>query len=578
MKRLQKKELSLPLWLGIPVLLFVTLLLAVLLMFGGKEQPRTAPGLVTAQTAAVYSEANEAATTNYAIPKNVAVTVLEQKDGWYYICISRVGSHYGWLRSTDMTLPGKIAANGIMGAVNNTGTLLGSAENMAPEAAVPAGTVRLYAGPGHVYGTVDKVALGTPAKALGYEDGWFHITIADGSIEGYVPADALLLDSFPLIVYQASVSGDDDKQDEESTTPDDGQQNENATPDDSNKDETSTTPDDSKDDESTTPDNNQQTEAPVQPTVALPASSTKVLAAGVVNSSGLRLRKGPGTDHAIITEMSKGTPLAVLGWENGWYKVNWGGQVGYASQDYLKVYPSTDSLTGYAMVNTDALNMRSKASTSGSILKVLEDGDCVALQGFENGWFKVDADGTTGYVSGDYVTLRLTKPVEPTPETNNGGTPQQPSGGSTSQQPSGGTTPPPSTGSGVGADIAAYAQTFIGVPYVYGGATPSGFDCSGFVQYVYKHFGYSLPRGSNDQYRKGTAVSKSELQPGDLIFFDNGTGTPTSHVGIYIGGGKMVHSTEYNYGNGKWVKGVQIHALSNAWYSKIYLGSRRIVG
>ena len=577
MKKMQKNEFSLPLWLGIPALLFITLLLAVLLLSGGKEQPRTAPGLVTAQTAAVYSEANEAATTDYALPKNVAVTVLEQKDGWYYTCIKHEDGLYGWLKASDVTLPGKMSCNGISGPSSATGVLLGDAENMAPDVAVKVESSVLRTGPGHIYAKAAKLPMWTSVIVRSYEDGWFCVTGSD--LDGYVPADALLLDVNPLMIYEENEGEDEGQQNEESSSPDDDQQNEESTtPDDGNKDETSTTPDDSKDDESTTPDNNQQSEQPVQPTVTLPASSTKVLAAGVVNSSGLRLRKGPGTDHAIITEMSKGTPLAVLGWENGWYKVNWGGQVGYASQDYLKVYPSTDSLTGYAMVNTDALNMRSKASTSGSILKVLEDGDCVALQGFENGWFKVDADGTTGYVSGDYVTLRLTKPAEPTPETNNGGTAQQPSGGSTSQQPSGGTTPPPSTGSGVGADIAAYAQTFIGVPYVYGGATPSGFDCSGFVQYVYKHFGYSLPRGSNDQYRKGTAVSKSELQPGDLIFFDNGTGTPTSHVGIYIGGGKMVHSTEYNYGNGKWVKGVQIHALSNAWYSKIYLGSRRIVG
>ena len=566
MKRMQKNEFSLPLWLGIPALLFITLLLAVLLLSGGKEQPRTVPGLVTAQTAAVYSEADEAATTVFALPHNTVFTVLEQKDGWYYTCIKHEDGLYGWLKAADVTLPGKMSCNGISGPSSATGVLLGDAENMAPDVAVKVESSVLRAGPGHIYAKAAKLPMWTSVIVRSYEDGWFCVTGSD--LEGYVPADALLLDTNPFII-QEETEGEDEQQDEESTTPDDGQQDEEATTPDDNQQNEATTPDDSKDDDSTTPDNNQQDEAPVQPTVNLPASSTKVLAAGVVNSSGLRLRKGPGTDHAIITEMSKGTPLAVLGWENGWYKVNWGGQVGYASQDYLKVYPSTDSLTGYAMVNTDALNMRSKASTSGSILKVLEDGDCVALKGFENGWFKVDADGTVGYVSGDYVTLRLTKPAEPTPETNSGGT---------TQQPSGGTTPPPSTGSGVGADIAAYAQTFIGVPYVYGGATPSGFDCSGFVQYVYKHFGYSLPRGSNDQYRKGTAVSKSELQPGDLIFFDNGTGNPTSHVGIYIGGGKMVHSTEYNYGNGKWVKGVQIHALSNAWYAKIYLGARRIVG
>ena len=565
MKKKQKRDFSLPLWLGIPALLFITLLLAVLLMSGGKEQHQTVPGLVTAQTATVYSEADESTATIYALPHNTVFTVLEQTDGWYYTCLRDRGV-WGWVKAADTALRDSIQYDGIGNPNNVTGTVLGNVENMLQGGTVPSGSVRLCAGPNDLYGKTGKLTYGSVVQVLSYDDGWFHVTVTD--LEGYVPADTLLLDANPLIIYEET-EGEDGQQNEESTTPDDGQQ-----------DEESSTPDDHKDEEASAPDDDEQNEETVKPTVDLPASSTKVLAAGVVNSSGLRLRKGPGTDYAIITEMSTGTPLAVLGWENGWYKVNCGGQVGYASQDYLKVYPSTDSLTGYAMVNTDALNMRSAASTSGSILKVLEDGDCVTLQGFENGWFKVDADGTVGYVSGDYVTLRLTKPAEPAPEANSGGTTQQPStGGNTdTQQPSGGgTTQQPSTGSGVGADIAAYAQTFIGVPYVYGGASPSGFDCSGFVQYVYKHFGYSLPRGSNDQYKKGTAISKSELQPGDLIFFDNGTGNPTSHVGIYIGDGKMVHSTEYNYGNGKWVKGVQIHALSNAWYSKIYLGSRRIV-
>lgn len=123
--------------------------------------------------------------------------------------------------------------------------------------------------------------------------------------------------------------------------------------------------------------------------------------------------------------------------------------------------------------------------------------------------------------------------------------------------------------------LLALAQEQLGTPYVYGGTSPSGFDCSGFVQYVYKHFGYSLPRGSDDQYGKGTKISKSELQPGDLVFFNNG-GRLTTHVGIYIGGGKFVHSTEYDYGN-RVVDGVQIHPLSNAWYAGIYVGARRIV-
>ena len=86
--------------------------------------------------------------------------------------------------------------------------------------------------------------------------------------------------------------------------------------------------------------------------------------------------------------------------------------------------------------------------------------------------------------------------------------------------------------------VLAYASNFLGVPYVWGGTSPSGFDCSGFVQYVYAHFGVSLPRVSESQQNVGALVSRANLQPGDLVFF----GTPAHHVGIYVGNGNMINA------------------------------------
>jgi cell wall-associated NlpC family hydrolase len=86
--------------------------------------------------------------------------------------------------------------------------------------------------------------------------------------------------------------------------------------------------------------------------------------------------------------------------------------------------------------------------------------------------------------------------------------------------------------------VLAYASNFLGIPYVWGGTSPSGFDCSGFTQYVFAHFGVNLPRVSEDQQNVGTFVSRANLQPGDLVFF----GTPAHHVGIYIGGGNMINA------------------------------------
>lgn len=115
--------------------------------------------------------------------------------------------------------------------------------------------------------------------------------------------------------------------------------------------------------------------------------------------------------------------------------------------------------------------------------------------------------------------------------------------------------------SGSGDSVVAYAASFQGVNYVYGGESPSGFDCSGLMQYVYAHFGVSLPRTSEDQFGAGTAVSQSQLQPGDLVFFNG-----ASHVGMYIGNGLMIHAPR---------TGEQVKIISLADHGG-FCGARRV--
>ena len=119
--------------------------------------------------------------------------------------------------------------------------------------------------------------------------------------------------------------------------------------------------------------------------------------------------------------------------------------------------------------------------------------------------------------------------------------------------------PPPSKYGGV----VGIAMQYLGTPYVYGGASPSGFDCSGFVMYVFAQIGVSLPHNAAAQYGYGMPVSRDQLQPGDLVFF-NGLG----HVGIYIGGGQFIHSPH----TGDVVK---ISSISG-WYSSTWVGARRL--
>jgi peptidoglycan DL-endopeptidase CwlO len=132
-------------------------------------------------------------------------------------------------------------------------------------------------------------------------------------------------------------------------------------------------------------------------------------------------------------------------------------------------------------------------------------------------------------------------------------------GSSSSAEPSPIPSAPPSTHGGV----VGIAMQFLGTPYVWGGASPSGFDCSGFVMYVYAQVGVSLPHNAAAQYGYGTPVDRSQLQPGDLVFF-NGLG----HNGIYIGGGSFIHSPH----TGDVVK---ISSLSG-WYSSTWVGARRL--
>ncbi len=112
--------------------------------------------------------------------------------------------------------------------------------------------------------------------------------------------------------------------------------------------------------------------------------------------------------------------------------------------------------------------------------------------------------------------------------------------------------------------VVGVAMRYLGVPYVWGGASPSGFDCSGFSMYVFAQIGVSLPHHAASQYGMGTPVSRDQLEPGDLVFF-NGLG----HMGIYIGGGQFIHAPH----SGDVVK---ISSLSDSWYAATWVGARRL--
>jgi cell wall-associated NlpC family hydrolase len=164
--------------------------------------------------------------------------------------------------------------------------------------------------------------------------------------------------------------------------------------------------------------------------------------------------------------------------------------------------------TGY--VTASALNVRSAPSTSAEIIGQVYNGASVSIIAAEGAWYKINYNSSTGYVHGDYVSLK--RDAVPTSR---------------------------GAGTSFGASVVEYAKKFIGVPYQYGGNGPYSFDCSGYVKYVFANFGVSLPRTSYSQMSVGTAVSRENLQPGDLVFFRSG-----GHVGIYVGNNQYIHAPE----------------------------------
>jgi len=296
-----------------------------------------------------------------------------------------------------------------------------------------------------------------------------------------------------------------------------------------------------------------------------------------VTTDGLRLRSQASTDSAILAVASQGTTAQILADQgNGWYKVSYQGLEGYMSAQYLEVEPSP---TATVAAEGSFLNVRSGPGLSHTRVGTLPDGAQVELlEEVAGGWYHVRTGDLQGYVLGTYLRTEETAPKKtdpakpaPTAAANTAAdAPTLPPEAEGVTQPAE-TAAPTTVPSTKGQEVVAYAETLLGQPYVYGGSGPNGFDCSGFVYYVYGHFDVTLNRGASGQMSNGKSVERADLQPGDLVFFNDGTvTTPASHVGIYVGEGRFIHaSTNTNT--------VQYSDLEpGGVYDREYVGARRI--
>ncbi len=217
-------------------------------------------------------------------------------------------------------------------------------------------------------------------------------------------------------------------------------------------------------------------------------------------------------------------------------------------------------------INVTTARVREKPSTTSEIVGTLDYNDKVTIDNETGEWYHLKSGNVTGYVRKDLVTTGVssrgleerreeTKPVE-----------------STAAAPAAQETPAPAA-SANGASVVSFAKNYLGYPYVAAGKNPTtGFDCSGFTQYVFSNFGVALGGSAASQTSAGTEVSRDQLAPGDLVLFLDEGKSMVGHAGIYIGGNQFIHAA-----NPK--RGVVIDFMneSNAYYNSRYVTARRVV-
>lgn len=250
-----------------------------------------------------------------------------------------------------------------------------------------------------------------------------------------------------------------------------------------------------------------------------------------VESGNLNVREAPSTEGKLVGKMPKNSACEILELLDGWAHITSGEVEGYVSLDYLLTGPdarlkANELARTVVVVNTDGLNVRDQASTDSAVLTQVPKGEELEYVETLDGWVGVSIDDQVAYVSSDYVTVeeKLDTAITMTELLYGVGV------------------------SDVRVELVEYAKTALGNPYVWGGTSlTKGADCSGFVLSVYKKFGIKLSHSSSAQSKEGTKISASELQPGDLIFYANSSGT-INHVALYIGGGRVIHASSPSTG------------------------------
>lgn len=294
----------------------------------------------------------------------------------------------------------------------------------------------------------------------------------------------------------------------------------------------------------------------------------------IKNNTSLYLR--PLINSKVKNSIEQNKNAEIIALTKKWAYVNTESGIGWVKLDDISTKEQaqekksesnkteTTSLNKTGYISSSGINFRKEPNTDSEILRVFVQNASVKILEETGDWYKVTYKDQTGYVLKTYVSDKKQETTSRSAESRKKSTNQ-------AKTEDIQTITTSSSGTEKGKEIANYAKQFVGKKYVYGGSSPSGFDCSGLTMYVYKKFGISLPHSATSQSKLGVAVSKSNLQPGDLVFFTNyRTGKGIGHVGVYIGSNKFVHaSTEKT--------GVITSSLSGSGYAKRYVKAVRLV-
>jgi len=282
------------------------------------------------------------------------------------------------------------------------------------------------------------------------------------------------------------------------------------------------------------------------------AATEQVTGYKYVNANQLNVRSGVGTDYDKLTTLKRGDKVGLIRMEGEWAKIRTlSGLTGYVVARYLvnsEAEVEPEKPIAYWYINANQLNVRSGPGTEYEKIETLSRGAKIGYFASEGEWARIlTPSGKTGYMLLKYL-------VESESEVDRASS--IPTAGSSAVTP-------------LAQQIVDYSMSLQGVKYVYGGYSTKGFDCSGFVKYVYAHFGINVPRSSADYAGFGKKVSRENLRPSDILLFDTDGGNwDVSHVGIYIGNGKFIHASTTK---GK----VVVASLSE--YPAPYYGARRVI-